>query len=156
MFLGVFIPENKKKQQQTGKDASSIIGVVSSKSFSTSPLLFFGRAIRNTYFSYHTSIVHFHGFIRVLFSSKLFIREKHKRSKLLTGRMMMLMKQHFLDYKQEMYRKWGHLYLNHLNHMFSFMRSKTIMEIEFEIYYTTNHNHEIEYVNDLLSCKSKL
>ena len=59
-------------------------------------------------------------------------------------------------YKKYMYNKWHNKYKKHLDHMFYVMNNCSNVEIEFEIFYTTNHIHHINYINDLLSYKNYL
>lgn len=59
-------------------------------------------------------------------------------------------------YKKYMYNKWYNKYKKNLDHMFYVMNNCSNIEIEFEIFYTTNHIHHINYINDLLSYKNYL
>ena len=58
-------------------------------------------------------------------------------------------------FKTYVYRKWSSKYKTHMEHIFKLIELENIVyAVEFEIYYTTNHNHEFDYVNDLLSFKN--
>jgi hypothetical protein len=59
-------------------------------------------------------------------------------------------------YQKNMYIKWATKYKQHLDRIFFVMNQGDIINTEFEIYYTTNHNHEISYINDLLNFKQYL
>lgn len=60
------------------------------------------------------------------------------------------------DFREKMYSKWAHelYYRQHLDHMFQIIgKHNDYMTIEFEIYYTTNYKHNIQYVKELLNIK---
>ena len=62
----------------------------------------------------------------------------------------------YTEFVRRMRVKWGHesICATHLEYIASYaQRVKCHVSTEFEIYYTTNHRHNIEYVNDVLTIK---
>jgi len=68
----------------------------------------------------------------------------------------MLYKKSLKEFKETMYAKWSHDRdcRHHMDHVFNFIRLvKCHLSIDFEIYYTTNYKHDINYINDILNVK---
>jgi hypothetical protein len=57
-------------------------------------------------------------------------------------------------WEQIMRYKWEEKYKNNLDYIIKLVNYQHFSTVEFEIYYTTNHNHDIDYILDLLSFKN--
>jgi hypothetical protein len=60
------------------------------------------------------------------------------------------------EWEQKMIFKWSKKYNKHLQHIIKIVRNEHFVTSEFEIYYTSNHNHEMNYISDLISFKNYL